>query len=243
MSHEELIEKLMRFGLTRQESTIYMCLHRYGALTGYEAAKNTGISRSNVYSAISTLVEKGAVAVLEGSTNKYLAASPEEFTANYLKYLEECRRDILKNIPKQIEVLEGYITIEGYRNIMDKIRNMLSSADARAYISASYDVIEELAESIENLAMDKKKVVVITDCMKQKSDELFKEKNIVLYQTHQKATQFRLIIDSKYVLTGSLQGDRSDTALYCAQKNFVDVFKEALHNEIKLIELTGGEEK
>ena len=69
------------------------------------------------------------------------------------------------------------------------------------------------------------------------------EKNIIFYTSEKKAAQFRLIIDSKYVLTGTLTGEKSDTALYSAQPNFVDVFKEALHNEIKLIEITGGKKE
>ncbi|MGN0411580.1 MAG: TrmB family transcriptional regulator [Lachnospiraceae bacterium] len=245
MTEEELIEKLMKFGLTRQESGIYMCLYQNGALTGYEAAKITGISRSNVYGAMNSLLEKGAACILEGAANKYVAASPEEFTANYMKYLETCRRDILKNIPKQTEVTDGYITIEGYRHIMDKIENMLDRAEMRAYLSASCDVIAKFHDKISQLAGQKKKMVIITDCDDQKDLNFAPdcEKNIIFYTSEKKAAQFRLIIDSKYVLTGTLTGEKSDTALYSAQPNFVDVFKEALHNEIKLIEITGGKKE
>ena len=243
MTEEELIERLMKFGLTRQESGIYMCLYQNGALTGYEAAKLTGISRSNVYSAMISLLEKGAACILEGASNKYVAASPDEFTSNYMKYLENCRQDILKNIPEQTEVHEGYITIEGYRHIIDKIENMLEHAEMRAYLSASYDLIEKLQDSISKLSKQKKKMVIISDC-KELSELKFDaecEKNIILYTSEKKAAQFRLIIDSTYVLTGELTGEKSDTALYSAQPNFVDVFKEALHNEIKLIEIMGGQ--
>ena len=55
-----IAEKLQAFGLTRQEAAIYLCLCRNGTLTGYEAAKLTGISRSNVYNALAGLTEKGA---------------------------------------------------------------------------------------------------------------------------------------------------------------------------------------
>jgi len=45
----------------------------------------------------------------------------------------------------------------------------------------------------------------------------------------------RLIVDSAYVLTGEITGADSDNCLYSAQKNFVNVFKEAIGIEIKLI--------
>ena len=66
-----MIEKLMLFGLTRQEATIYICLYQTGPLTGYEVAKDTGISRSNVYSALAGLVEKGAAYKMEAAIEGY----------------------------------------------------------------------------------------------------------------------------------------------------------------------------
>lgn len=43
-----LTEKLVQFGLTRQEATIYMCLLRSKDLSGYEVSKLTGI-RAQMY--------------------------------------------------------------------------------------------------------------------------------------------------------------------------------------------------
>ena len=44
-----LIEGLTNFNLTKQEATLYVLLLKSGQMTGYEAAKQTGISRSNTY--------------------------------------------------------------------------------------------------------------------------------------------------------------------------------------------------
>lgn len=55
----ETILALRKFGFTQQESLLYVTLLRHGAMTGYEAAKAAGISRSNAYAALSSLVEKG----------------------------------------------------------------------------------------------------------------------------------------------------------------------------------------
>ena len=61
----EITERLMHFNLTRQEATLYLLLLKAGRLTGYEAAKQTGISRSNTYTALAGLVEKGAAYIME----------------------------------------------------------------------------------------------------------------------------------------------------------------------------------
>jgi DNA-binding MarR family transcriptional regulator len=65
----QMIEKLTLFGLTRQEATIYINLFQNGASNGYEVAKATGISRSNVYNALAGLVEKGAAYLMEGASS------------------------------------------------------------------------------------------------------------------------------------------------------------------------------
>ena len=46
----EHIDALTQYGLTRQEANLYLLLLSEGSLTGYEASKQTGISRSNTYS-------------------------------------------------------------------------------------------------------------------------------------------------------------------------------------------------
>lgn len=43
MDNNQLIEKLMYFGRTRQEAAIYLCIAENGEMTGYEASKQTGI--------------------------------------------------------------------------------------------------------------------------------------------------------------------------------------------------------
>ena len=57
MEQNQYVEYLLHFGLTRQEALIYVELLVKGKQTGYEIAKETGISRSNVYSVLAALAE------------------------------------------------------------------------------------------------------------------------------------------------------------------------------------------
>ena len=54
MENNMFIEQLMNFGLTRQEAAIYECMLTEGKITGYEVAKQIGISRSNAYNIMRT---------------------------------------------------------------------------------------------------------------------------------------------------------------------------------------------
>ena len=236
MEENLILDKLVQFGLTRQEANIYLCLYQNGELTGYEVAKQTGISRSNVYSSLAILVEKGAAYLLEGASSKYMAVTLREFCDNKIRNLQKLSEELEKNLPDMRTPSEGYITIEGYRHILDKVFHMIEDAEYRVYLSAPQSFVGKIEEALSALMKRGRKLVLITDG----ASALTKE-GAITYLTQTKAGQLRLIIDSTYVLTGEITERESDTCLYCGQPNFVNVFKEALHNEIQLIELTGGE--
>lgn len=234
MEERNILESLMEFGMTRQEASVYICLYKNGELTGYEAAKQTGISRSNVYGGLSRLVDIGAAYRIEGNPSKYVAVAVDDFCRNKIRGLTEVKEYLIQNMPVMTEASDGYITVEGAANIKNKILSMLESAKQRIYLSAPENFIEKIKPEVETAAARKIKLVLITD-----KDAGIRE--AIQYLTEKKANQIRLIIDSLYVLTGDVEGTRADTCLYSGQKNFVNVFKEALRNEIKLIEWTKGE--
>ena len=238
MEENRVLSGLVMFGLTRQEANIYLCLYQNGELTGYEVAKQTGISRSNVYSALAGLTDKGAAYLAQGASSKYVAVPIEEFCKNKIRYLKQEQEYLLKNIPTMKEQEIGYITIEGYKNIWDKIINMIRSADKRIYISASYQIIEKLMKELQDAVNREIKLVILSD-QTPKNEDLFHESTY--YQCENRGTNLRLIIDSAYALTGEITGSRDDTCLYTGQKNFINVFKDTLRNEIKLTQLQGGE--
>lgn len=233
MSENTLVDKLTQFGLTRQEATIYMCLATNRELSGYEVSKITGISRSNVYSALASLVEEGAAYLLEGETNKYTSVEVEEFCQNKIRHLTKTMNELVQEMPQIGNNCEGYITITSYKHIMDRMHYMLLHAKYRIYLSIPVPFLEECREDIERLVESKRKVVLLVN-------EQVSFPGCIVYITDRKEQQIRLIVDSEYVLTGDMTGSSSDTCLYCGQKNFVNVFKESLKNEIKLIELTKG---
>ena len=247
MEEATLVEKLLAFGLGRQEALIYLCLMRNGELTGYEVAKLTGVSRSNVYNGLAALVEHGAAYTLEGASTKYTAVAVEEFCDNRIRFLKEVQEDLVRNCPKHTLTTEGYITIDGSSHIFDKIHHMLLGASQRIYFSAASAFLEKWQEEIEELVNRNIKVGVISESEPKGREELVKEQ-IIFYQSlpaeeeeiavGDKGRQIRLIIDSAYVLTGEVVGSATDTCLYSAQRNFVNVLKEAMRNEIKLIELS-----
>lgn len=225
-----LIENLTAFNLTRQEALIYIEFLSHGEMSGYEVAKETGISRSNVYSALQSLAEKGALYLIEGESTKYTPVPVKIFLKNTISELQKKAKLIEKEAPKQRENKEGYITILGVKNIENKIRQMLENAKERIYFMADKEVLSCFQKEIEDLLLSEKKVVILSDF-----DDFSMLKGIIFHKTQTEENQIRLIVDSSFVLTGTISGSEHDTCLYSGQQNLVNLMKEALKNKIELL--------
>jgi sugar-specific transcriptional regulator TrmB len=223
------IEDLTEYGLTRQEATIYARLLRQGSMTGYEVAKDTGISKSNVYVALKELVQKGAAVVEEGDVTRYLAVDVERFCEDYRRYLETIAGRLIKEQPERSDIQEGYITISTDRHIRDCILDMLSKCEKRVYFLAESSLLEEFKDELSKLILEKKKVVVLTD-------ENFELEGAVIYRIKNEEGQIRFITDSSFVLTGDYTGSEDDTCLYSGKKNLVELVKETIKNRISIIQ-------
>ena len=146
--------------------------------------------------------------------------------------MEKTKTFLETHVPAVQCTEEGYLTVEGARNIHNKIRHMLENAAMRVYISAPMNLLEEFEEDLQRLPRRQIKLVILAEHLPGKLE------GAIFYPTVPQEgdtvqNQLRLIIDSLYVLTG----DPEETCLYSDRKNFVNVFKEAMRNEIKLIEM------
>lgn len=129
------VERLMEFGLTRHEASLYILLVLEGSLNGYEAAKRSSISRSNAYNALAGLVEKGAAYMQEEDTVRYTPVPVEEFCSGKIRHMEKKKKELIEQLPAKRKDDGGYLTIKGEEHICDKIIEMLIRAKERAYVS------------------------------------------------------------------------------------------------------------
>ena len=230
------IEDLMQFGLTRQESAIYYALLSEGMMTGYEAAKVSGVSRSNTYTALAALVDKGAAHVVEGTPTHYVPVDPEEFCGSKLEYLKGLSDRLVKEQPRRQREDDAYITISGFQSICQKVVRMLDQAQYRIYMTGTASMLEMFREKLEVLVSHEINVVLITE-------PVFELAGAIIYHSdHIENGQIGLISDSTHVLTGDLSENDSCSCLYSGKKNLIDLFKQSLSRQIRLIEL-GQQEK
>ena len=110
------------------------------------------------------------------------------------------------------------------------MRNILSQVDKRVYISCTRNYLLLLVRELQDLTRAKKKVVIITD-------QPVTFENARVYVGEDRGMQIGIIADSKYALTGEYGEGSINTCLYSGKKNFVELYKTALSNEIKLLSI------
>lgn len=206
----DLITALKKIGFTQQEAVIYIELCHHHEMTGYEAAKQSGISRSNAYAALSNLVDKGYAYVIEGSSAKYTPVPKEELLKNARRDFEATIGIIEQELDFTSHGQEPYVTVKGEKQIYDKLKNIISQAELRLYLSCDSGLQVEVASEIEAARERGLKVVILGA-----------------------SDSFKIIADTKEVLAGTLK-----QSIYSKNSTFVQLIREAFVNEIALMENT-----
>jgi HTH-type transcriptional regulator, sugar sensing transcriptional regulator len=226
----DAIAGLAAFGLTRQEAGVYLRLCGDDGLSGYEVARQAGISRSNAYAALASLVDKGAAYRLDGATPKYAAVPVADFTAATIRRLSDVAGRLAAAVPRRRAPAEGYLTIVGADNIVARLRLMVGSARERVYCSLPARALRLLRGDLAAALGRGVKVVVLSDAAERIGGTEW-------HKTEPPEGQVRLIADSIEVLTGDLSGGDGASCLYSRREPLVKLFKDALRNEIRLIAL------
>lgn len=230
----DLIQALKNIGFTQQEAIIYIALCKEGPLSGYEAAKITGISRSNVYSALATLVDKGGAYIIEESTKKYIAVTKKDLLKSVVRDFEENISYLEEHLHFSNVSHEPYITITGEKNLFNKIKNILLLAERRIYISAVAEEIKLFEDEIKEASSNGLKIVLITNDNPCEFSQLDLN-TITFYKAKNIPDSFKMIVDTNEVLTAKLIPYYQ--ALYSKNKTLVNLMREAFINEIELIKI------
>lgn len=219
----DLILALKNLGFTQQEATIYIQLCKNNAMTGYEAAKLSGISRSNAYAALSNLVDKGYANVIEETSIKYSPVPKDELIKNARRDFDETISVIVDKLDFTQMSQEPYITITDSVYILRKMKNMIDAATLRVYLSCNESVLDALKKELTKATERGLKVVVLCP--------IEPDTTSMTYYFKEASKSIKIIADTKEVLAGTLH-----QSLYSKNHTFVQLIRETFINEIALIQ-------
>ena len=220
---------LQKLGFTPIEATIFITLCKHGALTGYEVAKLTGISRSNVYAALYSLHDKGKCYLSEGENTKYVALSKEELLLSTEREMSHTLEEIKQFFPNSIEAHEPYLTIRGYTNVLNKIKNSITLCNSHLYLLCSSHCVYLLKEELLSISKHCRIHIIC-------ETDLYLSDHITIYNRKKDPKGFHMIIDTQSVITGDLDPEHAQ-CLFSKNESLVRLMRESLVTELEIISL------
>lgn len=218
---------LASIGFTGQEAALYRALLEHGDLNGYEAAKETGISRSNAYHALASLVDKGFADRVEGDSTRYAALPPDDLAVLLRRRSETGIAAMLRSAPVRKTDSAPFLSVAGREKVLEKMRLLLDAARDRAYLSCATEDLEEIRHSLEAALERGIRITIL-------ANRSWPLSGAVCLSRRKARGQVRLIVDGRRVLTGELAAV-SGACVLSENVHLVSLIKDSLTHEIELV--------
>ena len=137
ISEKEIIELLSEFGLAANLGKTYVALLENSPATGYEICTQSGVPRSAIYSVLNKLEMVGIINSIGQSPKRYVPIPP----SGLLEHFSQLHSDRMKLLTDALENLDtktntfDFWHIHGYRNLILKLREAISGAKEKIFIS------------------------------------------------------------------------------------------------------------
>lgn len=134
MTYEELKAALERFGLSHNESKVYLTLLKIGSAMAGKIAKEAMMDRASCYDSLKRLLKKGLISyALEANRKLFKSENPTKLLA----YLKEKEEDIKKVMPdlsalyKQEKEKYNVTLYKGYKGLKSVFEDILKEAKGK----------------------------------------------------------------------------------------------------------------
>lgn len=146
---EQLLLHLRNLGFTEMESKIMVELATKGEASGYEVAKQLGVSRSNVYAALQRLTQQGYVRCGEGEPARYSVLDPEELATMISGRVQASLAFVESEMPRGGPVSQSFYNIEGDRNMLGALTRQLNLAEKEIVVDVWREEASLLRSELE----------------------------------------------------------------------------------------------
>jgi len=224
---EDLIKRLMFFGLSSNEAKAYLALLQLKQASAGAVAKLSNVPRQEIYRVLPHLEKLGMAEAIIGKPTKFLAISPEEALSELINYQQEILanriselRQAKSALENELKKLEGksagltrfepahYILISGQRLVNEKIQEMLQKAKNEVLwmapkLEIRVAVIYGRDEMLRRCAGRKVKVRIITEVDEKNVADLIKLSKFCEIKHAPNVISTITIVDDKELIIGS----------------------------------------
>ncbi|BFT75462.1 TrmB family transcriptional regulator [Paenibacillus sp. P36] len=235
---EDIHLHLKNLGFTDLEAKCLHVLAESGTQTGYEIAKQLGVSRSNVYSALQKLAEKGAVLTSHGEPTHYQSVPIEEIGERVEAELQASIRYVKEHMPKQGAHRSEYFSLEGDTKVLDRIRTELRKAKEEVLCDLWAQEAQLLKEELRKVPAQGVRLLVsaIGDAALPSSVQQFSHKRDATWN-ERNGRKFTLLIDRKLAIVGTRGGDEPTLAMLTEHPAMVELLLNSFWRDVVIHEL------
>lgn len=235
---EDIHLHLKNLGFTDLEAKCLHVLAESGTQTGYEIAKQLGVSRSNVYSALQKLAEKGAVLTSHGEPTHYQSVPIEEIGERVEAELQASIRYVKEHMPKQGAHRSEYFSLEGDAKVLDRIRTELRKAKEEVLCDLWAQEAQLLKEDLRKVPAQGVRLLVSTigDASLPSGVQQFSHKRDAMWN-ERNGRKFTLLIDRKLAFVGTRGGDEPTLAMLTEHPAMVELLMNSFWRDVVIHEL------
>ena len=162
---ESSITALTDMGLTNLEALVYLALLNEPGVTGYRIGKSIGKPAPNVYTALESLMKKGAVLLnYVGKDKKYSPVPVTEFARRVRSDADQKAANLEAELREFTAVPEdtGIYKLENEPQLFEKANAMLDGSRSTVLLTADTDFILRLQDSLAAAAERGVRVLILT---------------------------------------------------------------------------------
>lgn len=211
----DILPILTSLGLNQLEAEVYCDLLTQGPATGYGIGKRLGKATANVYKAVDSLAEKGAVIVEDGGRNRLCRALPAEQFLGKLEASYQAKtaqaRQALAGLAVQSAGDDRIYRFESAAAVINQAKQMLAECKQIAVLDVFPNALDAIRPEVLQLAERGKQVYVqayaLADLPNCHLVEV--EEQEILFQEIFEGEQLNIVIDGEETLLALLSPDLS----------------------------------
>ncbi len=236
---EQTLMLLNKIGLNDSEAKVYLTLLQNGSISGYEASKLSGISRSKVYLILESLIKKGYIMYTQlEKNNKYSALPIKEIVSKVeseTKEVLDLLTDQLENYPQRTN-MDDLWHIQSNTNTFEKCKEIMNRTKDELLLQIWSDDLDNLIEELQLLEQKGIKMgIVIFNLNKNQQVPLKKYYQHGMSQAKKLDMSGRwitLVSDNKEVVFGQIINDNIAEVIWSESKPMVLLASEYVRHDI-----------
>lgn len=232
---EKIIEKLKELGLNSYEAKVYLALLKKYPATGYEVAQIADIPQARAYDALKSLMTEHIVISNKEKPQKYTPVPPKDLIRFYKRKINSTVDYLEKKLPSvQEDYSEPIHTIDDYENIIDKLKEVIKTANDSIYCELWSTDYKQLENEIMD-AYDRGVSIKIVGY-----DNL--ESVFGLVYSHQGAKELEYYLGSRMVFlladnTESIWGRIEKQVVWTKHRDIAFLMKEFMVHDMYLLDV------